>query len=131
MGMADTVGGRRPDSEVFNNDKDGDGIPDDYDKDLGETVAEVAARVNGVGKYARRRRHICLPKAQPTMRRFPSALNEILAGAGAASTLLSWCSRGLKHGRQRHRRETDRDKIKGSETFVVDPLDNDTRKRRR
>jgi hypothetical protein len=34
------------------NDVDGDGIPDDYDKNPGETVANVAARINKIGKYA-------------------------------------------------------------------------------
>ncbi|MDR1232932.1 MAG: hypothetical protein LBJ75_01570 [Puniceicoccales bacterium] len=33
-------------------DMDGDGIPDDYDKYPGETVANVAARINKIGKYA-------------------------------------------------------------------------------
>ncbi|MDR0693232.1 MAG: hypothetical protein LBF49_01510 [Puniceicoccales bacterium] len=34
------------------NDIDGDGIPDDLDKHPGETVANVAARINKIGKYA-------------------------------------------------------------------------------
>ncbi|MDR2629018.1 MAG: hypothetical protein LBC30_03465 [Puniceicoccales bacterium] len=34
------------------NDIDGDGIPDDWDKNPGETVANVAARINKIGKYA-------------------------------------------------------------------------------
>ncbi|MDR2776791.1 MAG: hypothetical protein LBB17_01965 [Puniceicoccales bacterium] len=37
---------------VMLNDLDGDGIPDDYDKNPGETVSNVAARINKIGKYA-------------------------------------------------------------------------------
>ncbi|MDR1457862.1 MAG: hypothetical protein LBI47_03380 [Puniceicoccales bacterium] len=33
-------------------DIDGDGIPDDLDKNPGETIANVAARINKIGKYA-------------------------------------------------------------------------------
>ncbi|MDR1890909.1 MAG: hypothetical protein LBQ23_01855 [Puniceicoccales bacterium] len=33
-------------------DIDGDGIPDDYDKNPGETTANVAARINKIGRYA-------------------------------------------------------------------------------
>jgi hypothetical protein len=40
-------------SEKIIGDKDGDGIPDQFDKYPGRSVADIAAAVHGIGKYAK------------------------------------------------------------------------------
>jgi uncharacterized protein YlxW (UPF0749 family) len=73
---------------VMLNDLDGDGIPDDYDKHPGETVANVAARINKIGKYTVTddNKMKIFSTLKTMVQSLDSLLNKISAMAAAASS---------------------------------------------
>ncbi|MDR2778911.1 MAG: hypothetical protein LBB16_01310 [Puniceicoccales bacterium] len=68
------------------NDIDGDGIPDDFDKNPGETVANVAARINKIGRYAPTENNTIkiFSAAQNIMTSLNSLLNKVSAMSAAS-----------------------------------------------
>jgi hypothetical protein len=69
-------------------DLDGDGIPDDYDKYPGETVSNVAARINKIGKYADTdgNKTKVFSAVKDITKSLESLLNKISAMSAAASS---------------------------------------------
>jgi hypothetical protein len=70
------------------NDVDGDGIPDDLDKYPGETIANVAARINKIGKYATTddNKTKIFSALKSVTKSLDSLLNKISAMSAAASS---------------------------------------------
>ncbi|MDR3144518.1 MAG: hypothetical protein LBT64_03425 [Puniceicoccales bacterium] len=62
-------------------DRDGDGIPDLYDKYPGQTIADVAAKVNKLGKYAKTN-----DAAKKIFSKMKQTLDKTLAMLGAIAT---------------------------------------------
>ncbi|MDR1432730.1 MAG: hypothetical protein LBI61_00065 [Puniceicoccales bacterium] len=83
-----------------NNDKDGDGIPDDYDKYQGRSIADVAAEKYGLGKY----------RITQKMKSMISALKNLsknLKMVLSTLALIASIAKAMKNCRSKDRDESD------------------------
>jgi hypothetical protein len=100
-------------------DIDGDGIPDDWDKNPGETIANVAARINKLGRYAEERG---LGKTMPTLRNTLKTVESLFNTISDTSALSSFVEK--KHDSKFLKKSNDDD---DRNPFKTNEVDKDTK----